>query len=457
MLHITGRPYLFVDESLVARHDGTELRLHSPERADVALQFDAPWEGPIGAYFTVVDAGDRYLMYYRAGARWSPELSGVTCVAESANGIEWSRPTLWKFEFAGSRANNIIWMSSDNLSQNMGPFLDANPDVRPDARFKALAGVPEAGGLYAMASPDGMDWRLLSDEPVMTDGEFDSLNTSFWDTELGCYVVYYRKWVWRDRAASDGTRSVARALSDDFVTWRDHEMLDFGDGPGDGSGDPSLEQFYTNAIRPYDRDPGLYLGFPKRLMPFRKRHPEHPEPGLSDAVMVASRDGLHFPRRFREAFVRPGLDQRNWTERNIMFAPGMVRTSPTEYSMYWSEHFRHHDHYVRRGTIRVDGFASLRAGSAGGSMTSVPLHVDGDSIVLNMSTSATGSVVVELLDEREAPIPGFSGGDCDELFGDDIAREVTWKGSPDVSGLNGRPIRLRISVSDGDVFSVAAV
>ena len=192
-------------------------------------------------------------------------------------------------------------------------------------------------------------------------------------------------------------------------------------------------------------------------MPFRTRHAEHPEPGISDAVMIASRDGLRFPRRFREAFVRPGLDRRNWTERNIMFAPGMVRTSPTEYSMYWSEHFRHHDHYVRRGTMRVDGFASLRAGSAGGSMTSVPLHVDGDSIVLNMSTSAAGGVVVELLDEREAPIPGFAGGDCDELFGDDIAREVTWNGSPDVSRLNGRSIGLRISVSDGDVYSVASV
>ena len=205
MLHITGRPYLFVDESLVARHDGTELRLHSPVRADVALRFDAPWEGPIGAYFTVVDAGDRYLMYYRAGAHWSPELPGVTCVAESDDGIEWWRPNLWKYEFAGSRANNIIWMSSDDLSQNIGPFLDASPHAQPDARFKALAGVPEAGGLYALGSPDGYAWRLLSDEPVMTDGEFDSLNTSFWDTELGCYVVYYRKWAWRDRAASDAS------------------------------------------------------------------------------------------------------------------------------------------------------------------------------------------------------------------------------------------------------------
>jgi hypothetical protein len=449
MIHITPRPYLFVDETLVDRHEGTEIRLHTPKREGAALRFDAPWEGPIGAYFTIVDAGDQYLMYYRAGAKWSEDMPGVTCVAESPDGVTWTRPNLWKYDYAGSCANNIIWMAKDNLSQNIAPFIDSNPNAEPEARFKALGGVPEVGGLYALASHDGFDWHLLSDKPVMSDGELDSLNTVFWDTELGCYVLYYRKWEWIDRAASDGIRSVARALSDDFMTWHDHTMLDFGEGP--------LEQFYTNAIRPYQRDPGLYLGFPKRLMPFRKRHPQHPEKGISDAVMIASRDGINFPRRFREAFVRPGLDQRNWTERNLMFAPGMIQTSPTEYSVYWSEHFRHADHYVQRGTIRIDGFASLHADMPGGTMTSVPIIIKGDQLVLNMSTSAAGCVTVELLDESEAPIDGFSAADCDELYGDDIERTVMWSGSPDISRIKGETVKLKITLADADIYSISCV
>jgi hypothetical protein len=44
--------------------------------------------------------------------------------------------------------------------------------------------------------------------------------------------------------------------------------------------------------------------------------------GLSDIVFMHSRDGLHFDRRFMEAFVRPGRDQGNWHERAIEIGPG---------------------------------------------------------------------------------------------------------------------------------------
>ena len=34
--------------------------------------------------------------------------------------------------------------------------------------------------------------------------------------------------------------------------------------------------------------------------------------GVSDAVLISNRDGLHFERPFLEAFLRPGLDPLNW-------------------------------------------------------------------------------------------------------------------------------------------------
>jgi hypothetical protein len=467
MIRIAQRPYLFVDDTLVDHHDGTSLVLHSPERKGIALATDAPWEGPESAYFTVVDnvdangvddgdraADERYLLYYRGQAAWGPDYKDATCVAQSADGISWKRRLTWSHEFGGSFANNIVWSTGDQISQNMAPFADTNPDAAPDARYKAVGGIPEGGGLFALASSDGFDWRIVGDGPVMVGPELDSLNTAFWDSEKGCYALYYRKWR-KTSTASGGdpdcdrsVRSISRALSDDFETWYDHQPLDFGDTP--------LEDFYTSAMRPYERDPGLYLGFPKRLMPFRTRHPEHDDVGVSDAVLLASRDGVSFPRHFMEGFVRPGLDRRNWTDRSIMFAPGMIRTSPTEYSLYWSEHYGHHDNYLMRGTIRVDGFASLRAGCPGGKAESVPVMLDGDSLVLNMSTSAAGTITVGILDEQKTPVPGFATDDCDELFGDDIEREVTWNGSPDISRISGQTVRLEISLEDADLFSVSA-
>ncbi len=462
MIALGERPHLFVDETLVDRHEGTTLRLHSPTRAGVALSLDAPWEGPESAYFSIVDAAsvddvrcdadDRYLLYYRGQAAWGPNDTDAACVARSADGIAWERRLTWSHDFENSRANNIVWSEGDKISQNMAPFADANPDAAEDERFKAVGGLPEGGGLFALASADGLAWRILGDGPVLVGPALDSLNTAFWDTEKGCYALYYREWR-RPGGIDDGhpdpdrkVRSVSRALSDDFVTWRDHRPLDFGEAP--------LEDFYTNAVRPYERDPGLYLGFPKRFMPFRTRHPEHDDVGVSDAVLIASRDGVNFPRQFTEGFVRPGLDQRNWTDRSIMFAPGMIRTSPAEYSLYWSEHYGHHDNRLMRGTIRVDGFASLHADFPGGMMTSVPTRLNGRTMVLNMSTSAAGSVAVAIIGADFKPLPGYSMGDCDELYGDDIERTVTWNGRPELPGPGSREVRLQFSLADADLFSV---
>ena len=50
--------------------------------------------------------------------------------------------------------------------------------------------------------------------------------------------------------------------------------------------------------------------------------------GVSDGIFMSSRDGLHFDRRFREAFIRPGLDRLNWMHRSNMTAWGLLATAP---------------------------------------------------------------------------------------------------------------------------------
>ena len=51
------------------------------------------------------------------------------------------------------------------------------------------------------------------------------------------------------------------------------------------------------------------------------------------------------------------------------------------------------------------------------------------------------------------PIPGFTVEDCQMQIGNEIDRKVTWKSGTDVSALAGKPVRLRISMKDADVFS----
>ena len=85
-------------------------------------------------------------------------------------------------------------------------------------------------------------------------------------------------------------------------------------------------------------------------------------------------------------------------------------------------------------------------------MLTKPLRFTGKRLVLNCSTSAAGSIRVEVQDEAGKPLPGFSLPDCAEVYGDSLERAVSWKGG-DVSRLSGQAVRLRFELKDADVYA----
>jgi len=444
MLDISSRLQLFVDDQLTDRLDGVQHRLHHPVPREVALTIDQPWEKlwqrdesldptPFG-YSSVMKDGDIYRMYYTwdVGRR----RGCLTGYAESRDGIVWEKPNLGIVEFERSKDNNLVWVGPRHF--DFTPFRDANPDANPDELYKTLIGLPHV----PLASPDGIHWRQLKEEAVLTDGAFDSQNIVFWDTDLKCYVAYYRDFV---KAEGESIRVIKRAVSGDFLDWPPGELLDYGGAP--------LEHFYTNGIIPYYRAPDLYVGFPMRFVPGRKAVPEHSADGVSDAVFMFSRDGLHWDRRFMEGFVRPGLDRENWTERNFLMTWGIVPAGPAEMSIYWVEHFRHPTNRIRRGVLRTDGFVSINASYKGGQVLTKPLMFQGGRLLLNYSTSAVGKLRVELLSESGEPVAGFSGEDAPDIYGDQVKGEYRWNSETDISQLAGKPIRLRLSLKDADLYS----
>ena len=60
---------------------------------------------------------------------------------------------------------------------------------------------------------------------------------------------------------------------------------------------------------------------------------------------------------------------------------------------------------------------------------------------------------VEIQNLDGQPLPGFALADCDEVYGDDLERAVTWKKSSDLASLSGQPVRLRFEVKDADLYS----
>ena len=375
-LEIGTRLEPLVDNYLIDHLDGLELRLHHPIPRDVAITYDKPWEGNTSCYVTVFKDADRYRMYYR-GSDYNLEDGTMSkqrvCYAESPDGITWTKPELGLVEYEGSTANNILREGIG--THNFAPFKDTNPNCEPEERYKALAG-GEKKGLVAFTSPDAIHWTLVSEEPVITKGAFDSQNLAFYDNVRGRYVDFHRGF-------SKGVRAIMTCTSDDFLHWTDPQWEEYGDTPP--------EHLYTNATVAYPRAPHIFMAFPKRFSPNRQTA-VHPVKGVSDGVFMTSRDGLHW-NRWREAFIRPGLQKSRWVNRNNMtawgmvFTPGTLPKTPDEISLYSSEGYYVGPCRMRRYTIRQDGFVSVHAGGTPGEFLSKAM-VFGDNPAVGTKISA---------------------------------------------------------------------
>lgn len=461
-IDIGSRRELFVDCYLIETTSNTTLQLHAPAYAGIAVARDMPWEGHLSfTYVTVLKDEDLYRMYYRTypgGEAADGDAKEMICYAESTDGIRWVKPDLNLFEVDGTTKNNAVLAKMPPYTHNFTPLLDSRPNVSAEERYKALGGIVP-GGLVAFVSADGLHWKKLQEEPVIVAKDWvwalDSQNVAFWSESENCYVCYFR-------IVSEGMRAVARTTSDDFVHWSAAEAMHYGD-----TGVKPSEDLYTNQTQPYFRASHIYIATAARFMPGRNvlSDAQVKELGIekdvawlkddcSDAVLMSTRGSTHYDCIFKEAWLRPGIGLRNWGSRSNYPACGIVPTSPTEISIYVTRHNAQASSHVARYTLRADGFVSVRAGYETGEMVTRPFTFAGSSLEINFSTSAAGSVRVEIQDAEGKPIPGFTLDDCPDIIGDQIDRVVAWKQGSDVAGLAGRPVRLRFVMKEADLYAV---
>ncbi len=469
-IDIGSRRELFVDTFLVDKIEGkAELRLHAPTKRKVAIKYDQPWEGNASGYATIFQDGEIYRMYYRGhryivdGKKLKQAQSEVVCYAESKDGINWIKPKLNLFAWKGSKENNIIWLGGPE-THNFAPFKDTNPNCKPDEIYKAIGGTVTSKGLLTFKSQDGIHWQKLSKGPVVTKGAFDSHNTCFWDAEHNRYTMYVRYF---DAGQFKGLRSIGVSYSSDFTNWTEPVGIRYSNSPP--------QQMYTNQIAPYIRAPHILMGFPtryvaktlnehgKQLDPVPLRNlltKSHRRLGtdLTDGVFMTSRDGQSF-RRWDEAFLRPGPQTAgHWIYGDCYQGYGLWETESPEGTNELSMHFTEYawideKHQSRRYTIRLDGFVSLNAPLAVGELLTKPLLFSGSKLSINYSTSALGSVRVELQDAAGKPIPNYTMNDCLEHYGDSVQQIIAWKNGTNLTDLAGKPVRLKFALKDADLYS----
>ncbi len=238
-----------------------------------------------------------------------------------------------------------------------------------------------------------------------------------------------------------------------------------------------VSELYTNQILPYYRAPHILLGFPTRYIDrgwtdsakalprydyrqVRAKRSTREGTAVTDGMFMTSRDRKQFAV-WPESFVRPGLRTRDtWFYGDTYQNWGLVETksaiedAPPELSIYVTEATgRDQPAQLRRYTLRIDGFVSLHAPLAGGELLTKPLTFCGRQLALNYSTSAAGTIQVEIQDADGKPIRGYSLAEAQELYGDALEQPVTWKSGSDLSKLAGRPVRLRFVLKDADLYS----
>jgi hypothetical protein len=459
-IELDSRRELFIDRHLIEKLDNARLHLHEPRDEGEVMNFDQPWEGIHCGYCTMIRDGARFRVYYRGmPADVVDGTAGeVTCVADSDDGIHWTKPKLGFFEARGTKENNVVFAGDPPFSHNFSPFLDNRPGCPPEQRYKALSGL-DTSGLCAFLSADGLRWTKLRSEPVIPrkapfkfEWMFDSQNVAFWSEAEQKYVCYCRVY--------DGVRRIARCESADFVKWSDPVMMGY---LTDGMPSP-VEELYTNQTSPYFRAPQMYVAVAARFVPNRQAISDeeaaalHVAKGyhkdLSDAVLMTTRGSSVYDRTFLSSFIRPGIGARNWVSRTNYPALGILQTGPTEISIYTNQDNAQPTAHLHRYSLRLDGFASVRADYGGGELITKPLRFTGERLDLNFSTSAVGSIRVEIQNAGGQPIPGFTAADCLEVIGNEIDRTVRWKSGSDLKTLAGKTVRLRFVLTDADLFAL---
>ena len=481
-INIGGRLELFVDNYLIQTLSNATLRLHQPVDRGALFSTDAAWEGNYSGFPSVVKDGNKFYAYNRGLHRLSGDpmvevtkyaFRAVTCFRMSSDGINWEIPSVGSHAFNGSTDNSIIWTNwghglEDGWSACFQVAFNGNPNASAQERFIALGsglgendGVRNSGRYATFVSPDGVNFTMKKANCIVNVLS-DSNGEIFWDSNIGQYVTYTRigyNPITGERAGAHLQgyyRWVERRLSTDLVNFSAPELLSFRDASGSTA--PAVHLYSFPAMQ-YSRAPHLYIAIANCWMKTRKAIPEWYRDGVNDGVFLTSRDGLVWDRTFMEAFIRPGTDRQNWTSKAQYPVTGqgvVIQTGTNELSVYWYDNTDHGDMVprMRRGTLRLDGFASVRAEAAGGEMITKPITFTGSRLVLNHVTAPTGSVRVEIQDANGTPIPGYALANSTARSGDNLEETMSWTGGSDISALAGTPIRLRFVLKDSDVYTM---
>ncbi len=386
------------------------------------------------------DPQDRlFKMWYMGG------YSQNTCIALSHDGITWEKPAL----DVVSGTNITMALHRDSATV----WIDLNERDR-SRRYKMAAYYDHYLLIYA--SPDGIHWRALG-----RSGPAEDRTTFF-------YNPFRKVWVFSIRA--DGPIGRFR---------RYHEASNFERGAGWTKDQPIAwvaadiqdhrRPEYNVPTELYNLDCVAYESLLLGLFTiFRGERTEREKP--NDVCVGFSRDGFHWDRPDRRAFLPVSEHVGDWNWANVQSAGGCCLVVGDRLHFYVSG---------RRGvpgsndpgvcstglaTLRRDGFASmnhpppasgvqrLEPSPGPGTLVTRPLTFSGRYLFVNLD-APDGELRVEVLDREGRVIPGYAADHAVPVRGDSTRARVTWTGAADLGAVAGRAVRFRFRLRRGRLYA----
>lgn len=433
---------LFVDDFLV-EHTTLKRTVHAatylPESP--VLEPDRPWEGEADSKVAMVfsdgvwyDPKDSlFKMWYMGG----PSIS--TCYAISKDGLHWDKPSLdvvpgTNITHPGARDSTTVWL--DLEEGDLG------------RRFKMVRSHKGDGwGLSIHFSSDGIHWG----DPVARSGPCGDRTTVHWDS-------FRRRWVFSLRDYErDGMGRFRRYWeSGDIVAGARWEA---GQPPLWTRADDLDLQHPSLGTKPelYNLDVVAYESLLIGLFSVWRGQPTD-RPKINEVVVGFSRDGFHWHRPMRDAFVPVSETHGDWNWGNVQSAGGCCLVVGDRLFFYVS------GRAGVRGTsksgtcstglavLRRDGFASMDAGEEGGTLTTRPVRFRGKHLFVNADAEG-GELRAEVLHRQGRTVMPFSLERCVPVVSDGTLQPLRWEGAEDLSSVAGKEARLRFHLVSGRLFA----
>ncbi|TWU17438.1 hypothetical protein Pla52o_52420 [Novipirellula galeiformis] len=455
-IHIGDRNQIFIDGRYLESVKNVGIEVCKPIKTN-----DKCLVGSLDGYSSIIEPDGKFRM-------WS---------ALTKDGVNWRR------------VSGATQPEPDDIlgAYFSGATMFVDPKAPPSERYKLFDGLQN----MMRASADGTDWKTLSNSVFPQQARYlhgmDSQNVCFYDTRINKYVAYvrvnkiyecppervpYYKTLGTQRYGGENKyarRTIGRAVSDDPTKFPMPEVVLEPDDKDPNFGGVKVMDFYCPQVVQYPHAQDAYFLFNCRYRSYEdwylpidmSKYPKSKTHftyncGVEDMELDASRDGINWERYDRKPWI--ALGKPGSFDALTMYMSRGMHVVDDEIWMYYigfddphtgnAEAMKHAT--LSRVVLRKDGFTCVEAEYAGGEFTTPPLNFDGNTLNLNIETSAIGLARVEIQDEAGNPLPGFAMEDCDRIHtANSTDWKVTWGENGDLSKLAAQPVRLRFELQFG--------